>query len=87
MILAKLVLQRVQLIRRTQTFDRHDVGAVGPDGERQAGADAVAVHQDGAGAADAVLAADMGSGQPERVAQKIGQQQARLDARLRISVR
>ena len=53
--------------------------AVGLHGEHQAGAHAVAVEQDGAGAAHAVLAADMGAGEPERVAQEIGEQQTRLD--------
>ena len=51
-------------------------------GEHQAGAHAVAVDQHRAGAAHAVLAADMRAGEPERVAQEIGEQQARLDRSL-----
>ena len=34
----------------------------------------MAVEQDGAGAADAVLAADMGAGEPQLVAQEIAQE-------------
>src|SRR5690606_26344865 len=39
-----------------------------------------AVDDDGAGAADAVLAADMGAGQPAIVADRVGQRAPRLDA-------
>ena len=49
-------------------------GAIGLHGERQAGAHAVAVDQDRAGAADAVLAADVGAGQAKFAAQEIGEQ-------------
>src|SRR5581483_12122367 len=38
-----------------------------------------AVEADGAGAADAVLAADMRAGEAQRVAQEVRQEQARLD--------
>ena len=53
--------------------------AFGLHREHQAGAHRLAVDQHGAGAADAVLAADMGAGEPQLVAQAIGQRQARLD--------
>src|SRR5438445_531996 len=55
---------------------------VSRDGEEQAGARAVAVDQHRAGAAHAVLAADMGARESERVAQEIAEQQARLDRAL-----
>ena len=55
---------------------------VGLNGEHQAGAYRLAVEQDGAGAARAVLAADMGAGQRQVVANKVAQQQARFDAAL-----
>ena len=48
--------------------------------KHQTGTCAVAVYQDRTGAADAVLTADMGAGEPERVAQKISKEQSRLDS-------
>ena len=54
--------------------------AVGLDREHQAGADRLAVEDDGAGAADAVLAADMGAGLAAVVADRVDQGLARLDA-------
>ena len=78
-MLVERLLQRVQLPMRAEALDRLDAAAVGLHREHQAGAHAVAVDQHRAGAAHAVLAADMGAGQPERVAQEIGEQQARLD--------
>ena len=52
--------------------------ALGLHREHQAGARRHAVDLHGAGAADAVLAADMGAGGAEDVAQEIAEQQARL---------
>ena len=56
-----------------------DLAAVGLHREHQAGAHRRAVDDHGAGAAHAVLAADMGAGQPQIVAQAIRQRQPRLD--------
>ncbi len=53
--------------------------ALGLHRQHQAGAHRGAVDDDGAGAADAVLAADMGAGQPQVVAQAVGERQPRLD--------
>ena len=53
--------------------------SVGLHREHQAGAHRLAVEEDRAGAADAVLAADVRAGQAELVAQEVAQQQARLD--------
>ena len=53
--------------------------AFGLHREDEAGAHRLAVDQHGAGAADAVLAADVGAGQPQLVAQAVGERQARLD--------
>ena len=50
--------------------------AVGLDRERQAGRADRAVEQDGAGAADAVLAAEMRAGQAEVVAEEVRQRDA-----------
>ena len=58
------------------------LGAVGLDGEHQAGARGLAVDEDGAGAADAVLAADVGAGEPEVLAQEVDEELARLAAAL-----
>ena len=60
-----------------EPFDRGDLVPDRGDREHQAGAHRAAVDQDRAGAADAVLAADVGAGQPEVVAQRVGQQPAR----------
>ena len=77
-MLVKQFLQRVHLPDAAEAFDRLDAAAIGLHREHQASARAVAVDQHGAGAADAVLAADMGAGEPERVTQEIGEQQPRL---------
>ena len=53
--------------------------AFGLHREDQAGAHRLAVDQHGAGAADAVLAADVGAGEAKLMAQAVGERQARLD--------
>ena len=76
---AERLLQYGQATRlRRKPFDGADVGAVGLHRERQAGAGRHAVNFDRAGAAHAVLAADMGAGHRQIVTQEIGQQHARL---------
>ena len=60
-------------------FDGADLAAVGLDREHQAGAHGVVVEDDGAGAADAVLAADMGPGLAAIVADGVDQRAPRLD--------
>ena len=78
-MLVERFLQRVHLPDPAEALDRLDIAPVGLHREHEAGACAVAVDEHGAGAADAVLAADMRAGEAERVAQEIGQQQPRLD--------
>ena len=56
-----------------------DLGAVGLHGEQQAGPHGLTVGQHGAGPADAVLAPQVGAGQPAVLAQRVGQGLARLD--------
>ena len=56
-----------------------DLVPVGLDGEHQARADGRAVEEDGAGAADAVLAAEMGAGEPDILAERVGEGPPRLD--------
>ena len=73
------MLQRGQTAwLRRQSFDRADARAVNLHGKREAGARRHAADLDGAGPAHAVLAADMRAGKPEFVAQKVGEQHARL---------
>ena len=65
-----------------EAFDGGDAGAVAGHGIGDAGARRHAVEQQRAGAANAVLAAEMGAGQIEVVAQEIGEMGARLDGGL-----
>ena len=71
-------LQRVQGARRAETFDRHDLVALVHDGERQARVDAPAVDQHRAGAALPVVAALLGAGQVQVLAQRVEQRRARV---------
>ncbi len=67
---------------RCQPFNRRQRVAVGLDGKHQAGPRRLAVEEDGAGAADAVLAAYVCAGKRQLVAQKVAQQQARRNGTL-----
>src|SRR5438105_3663568 len=73
-------LQALELLRVGEALDRLDGAAVGLHGEHQAAAHDVAVHAHGAGAAYAVLAAEVRAGEAELLAQEIDEMQARLDA-------
>ncbi len=66
---------------RGERFHGAHLAAFGLDRKRQARARGDAVDQHRAGAADAVLAADMGAGGAERVAEEIAEQHARLGLR------
>ena len=59
-----------------------DLGAVGLDGEHRARLGAAPVDVDGARAAVAGVAAGVGAGEPERVAQEVDEEEARLDVGL-----
>ena len=76
------VLHRVQLVAVGQAFDGRDLGAGVHDGEGEAGVNAPAVDQDGAGAALAVVAALLGAGQAQVLAQGVEQRDARLQLQL-----
>ena len=82
MALAERLLHRVHVLGRAEALDGGDLVAVGRDREQQAGPHRLAVEQHGARAADPVLAADVGAGQPQVVAQHVGQQPAGRDLRL-----
>ncbi len=64
--------------RGREALDGPHLAAVDLHGEREAGARGLAVDIDGAGAAHAVFAADMGAGRPDLMPQEIGQQHPRL---------
>ena len=92
---AEAALQRVMLTEgflqgrelgvTGEPFDGHDLGALGLHREHQAGAHGCAVDENRAGAAHAVLAAHMGAGQPQMMAQAIRQREPRLDVDLDLS--
>jgi phage terminase large subunit-like protein len=60
------------------------ISAVGLRGEHEAGLDRLAVEQHRAHAADALLAADVGTGQAEVVAEEVDEQPPRLDLALHL---
>src|SRR5260370_16945980 len=62
-----------------ETLDRPYIGAVAAHGEGQAGARRGAVEEDGAGAADALLTAEMGTGQALLLTKKVAEIRPRLD--------
>ncbi len=69
--LHETLLQRVQLAAGAEAFDGGDVAPAHLHGQHQAGLHDFAVHQHGAGAADAGLAAALGAGQVQVVAQQV----------------
>src|SRR5690242_13180076 len=81
-MVAERLLQVRQLLPAGQPFHRADLGLVGLYPEDQAGADRLAVHEHRAGAADAVLAAEVGAGVAEVVPEHVGQRPAALDGQL-----
>ena len=76
--LERLLERREQRVAR-ERLDRLHRRAVGLDREQAAAAHGDAVEPDGAGAADAVLAADVRAGEAEAVPEEVGQEQPRLD--------
>ena len=88
MLLTKRGLQGIQLaVRPPKTLNRANLVAVGLRREHDARPCRFAIEQNGARAADTVLAANVGTRESEILTQKIAEQQPRLDrARLRLSV-
>ena len=82
------LLQRVQLlVVGRDALHRQNLPPVGLDREHEATSRGAAVEQDSAGAANAVLASDMGAGEQELVANEVGQQHPGLDlARVGLAV-
>ena len=65
------VLEWVHLSVGGQAFDRQDLRTVRLDRQNETGANARAVHQNGAGAADPVLTAYVRADQPEVLAKEL----------------
>src|SRR5258708_5074053 len=83
MIVAERLLQRMQCLRVDRdALDGHDLVAVGLHREHQARPRRIAVEQNRAGAAHAVLAAEMGAGEAELMAQKIRKRHPHRHGRL-----
>src|SRR5262245_60690958 len=76
------LLQRAQTLGGREALDGDDRAAVELRREEQAAARAAPVHQHRAGAADTVLAAHVGAGEPEIPAKEVGERTARLDGAL-----
>src|SRR5215472_5060288 len=72
----------MELVAGHEPYHRQQAGAVGLHRQHQARARGQAIHQHRARAAHAVLAADVGAGEPEILAQEIDEQLARLAAAL-----
>src|SRR5437762_3951511 len=79
MTIPESLLHRMQMTGARQAFDGGDVGAVRLHGEHRARLHGLAVDEDGTGAADARLAANVRSGQAARIAQIVHEQDTRLD--------
>ncbi len=75
----KGLLQRGQRTAGGERLDGVDAAPVGLHGEDAAATYRDAVQEDRACATDAVLAADVRPGQPQAVAEEVGQQEPRLD--------
>ena len=73
-LVAKDLLQRVERVTGSrQPFNRHHAPALRLYGQHEAAPDGKAVEQHGAGAADAVLAAEMSAREVEVVAEEVGE--------------
>src|SRR5438105_12186066 len=79
MMLAERRLQWRESLVVREPFDGDHLGALRLYGKHEARAYGSPVDDDGAGAAHAMLAADMRASQPQMMAQAIGERQPRLD--------
>ena len=82
-MLAEGLLQGAKLAVRCQAFDCKDVRAICLHRQHETGPHGKPVNYDGAGAANAMFAADMGSRQPQIVAQRVSQRGPRLCSKFR----
>ena len=75
-VVAERLLHRGQVVVGPgDALDGRDLGAVGLHGVHEAGPDGLAVEQDRARTARAVLAAQVGAGEPAASAQEVGQRE------------
>ena len=74
-LLIEALLDRVELPVLLEPFDRHDLPAVGLDGEHGAGLDGRSVEQHRACAAVRRVAADVRARQPQGLADEVDEQQ------------
>src|SRR5258705_4248280 len=79
-LLRESLLEVEGLAGARHAFDRLDPAAIALDGQHETAPHDRAVHAHRAGAADAVLAADVGAGQLEPIAEKINEALPRLHA-------
>ena len=80
MVLAECLLHRMQRsVRRGEALDGQDIGALSLQDQHGAGLDRLAVDVNDAGPALRGVAADMGAGEPQVLAQELHQQGARID--------
>ena len=78
MMLTEGCLQRSQIVIPAQTFDGHNIFAGNLHRQGQTRPYRLAIDDYRAGAADAVLATEMGPGKAQHVAQTVGQTKARF---------
>src|SRR5262245_39916968 len=78
-MLDKGSLQGVQLVAIGDAFDGGDLGTLMHDSEGKAGDNPLAVELDSAGAAGSLVAAFLGAGQIERLAQHIKERLPRIN--------
>src|SRR5713226_7196843 len=81
-LLGEALLHRMKLAALLQALDRGDLRAVGLHGEHRARFDRVAVQHHGARSAMRGVAADVGSSHAKDFADKVHEQESRLDLRL-----
>ena len=78
-LLPEAFLERVHASGASNALDRLDAGAVGLDGEHRTALEGAPVHDHGAGAAAGGIAADVGAGEGQLLADEVDEQEARLD--------
>src|SRR5437870_221594 len=72
----------MQLVTLGEAFHSEKLGAVCLHGKHDAGTYRLTAHENRAGAADSVLAAQMGAGEIQLLAQKVRQRHSHLDQAL-----
>src|SRR5271163_241716 len=78
-IVLERLLHRVQLAAGGEALDRRHLGVLAARGQNGAGLDRPAVEMDDAGAALRRVAADMGAGQAQVLAQELDEQRSRIE--------